>query len=168
MKANHILITGGCGFIGSHLSDELLARGCRVRVLDNLCPQVHGPAQARPDYLDSDVELIRGDVRDPQAVRRALRGIDSVVHLAAAVGVGQSMYEIASYTDINNLGTAVLLEAIVEKREQIQRLVVASSMSIYGEGLYQDPDGPISSGLERTIEQLKNHERGGRNKRPQV
>jgi dTDP-L-rhamnose 4-epimerase len=133
--SNHILITGGAGFIGSHLADALLARGHRVRALDNLSPQVHGADGTRPDYLDEQVELIRGDVRDPDAVRRALKGIDVVYHLAAAVGVGQSMYEIAQYTAVNNLGTAVLLEALAA--QPVARLVVASSMSLYGEGLYR-------------------------------
>ncbi|MFL5519107.1 MAG: NAD-dependent epimerase/dehydratase family protein, partial [Gemmatimonadales bacterium] len=103
--SSHILITGGAGFIGSHLADALLARGDRVRALDNLSPQVHGEGAARPDYLDRDVELMVGDVRDAAAVRRALQGIDAVVHLAAAVGVGQSMYQIAHYTAVNNGGT---------------------------------------------------------------
>src|SRR3954465_1094269 len=163
-----ILITGGAGFIGSHLADELLRQGYRVRALDNLSPQVHGPDRRRPDYLAPEVELIVGDVRDADTVRRALAGVDAVYHFAAAVGVGQSMYEIANYTSLNNLGTAVLLEAIVEKREQISRLVVASSMSIYGEGLYQDPDGEVSAGLERSVEQLRNHEWEVRNNRQQV
>ena len=166
--SQHVLITGGAGFIGSHLADELLRKGYRVRALDNLCPQVHGPDAVRPDYLDPEVELIEGDVRDADAVRRALDGIDAVYHLAAAVGVGQSMYEIANYTSLNNLGTAVLLEALLERREQIARLVVASSMSIYGEGLYQDPEGEISAGLERSVEQLHAHEWEVRNNRQQV
>src|SRR5215207_10403845 len=108
-----VLITGGAGFIGSHLSDALLQQGHRVRVLDNLDPQVHGDIDGderrRPEYLDSDVELIAGDVRDPDAVARALDGIDTVFHLAAKVGVGQSMYAVDNYTDVNNRGTAVLL-----------------------------------------------------------
>src|SRR3954470_15228785 len=128
-----ILITGGAGFIGSHLADELLRRGHAVRALDNLAPQVHGPAAERPAYLSPDVELIRGDVRDEEAVRRALRDVDAVYHFAAAVGVGQSMYEIAHYTSVNNGGTAVLLQALIER--PVERLVVASSMSLYGEGL---------------------------------
>src|SRR5947209_3086808 len=109
-----ILITGGAGFIGSHLADRLLERGHEVRALDNLTPQVHGGAE-RPDYLAADVELVVGDVRDADAVRRALDGVDSVVHLAARVGVGQSMYEIASYTSENSAGTAVLLEALLDR-----------------------------------------------------
>src|SRR3954467_10636492 len=93
-----ILITGGAGFIGSHVADALLARGHRVRALDNLSPQVHGGLDGRPAYLDPDVELLHGDVRDAAAVRRALEGVDAVYHFAAAVGVGQSMYEIEHYT----------------------------------------------------------------------
>src|SRR5438552_1013182 len=139
MASKRILITGGAGFIGSHLADELLARGHRVRAIDCLSAQVHGPDCRRPDYLAKDVELQVADVRDRDAVRRALSGIDAVFHFAAAVGVGQSMYQIESYTSINNLGTAVLLEALVER--PVERLIVASSMSIYGEGLYRLPDG---------------------------
>src|SRR5438094_4787819 len=133
-----VLITGGAGFIGSHLADRLLADGHQVRALDNLDPQVH-PAGQRPDYLDGDVELQVGDVRDHDAVRQALDGVDGVVHFAAAVGVGQSMYEIERYTSINAIGAAVLLEEVLERREQISKLLVASSMSIYGEGQYRNP-----------------------------
>jgi dTDP-L-rhamnose 4-epimerase len=163
--SKRVLITGGAGFIGSHLADELLRQGYQVRALDNLSPQVHGSDQQRPAYLDEDVELIVGDVRDAAAVRKSLAGIDAVYHFAAAVGVGQSMYEVSHYTSINNVGTAVLLEALIER--PVERLVVASSMSIYGEGLYQDPDGNISSGLERSIEQLKGHQWEVRNNRQQ-
>ena len=147
-----ILITGGAGFIGSHLADDCLERGHRVRALDNLSPQVHGDVE-RPAYLHPDVELIRGDVRDAATVRRALRDVDVVFHLASAVGVGQSMYEIAHYTSTNNLGTAVLLEALIA--QPVKRLVVASSMSIYGEGLYRTVTGEIVPGAERPIEQLR-------------
>jgi dTDP-L-rhamnose 4-epimerase len=133
-----VLITGGAGFIGSHLADRLLAEGHEVRALDNLDRQVH-PAGERPDYLDGDVELQVGDVRDHDAVRQALEGMDAVVHFAAAVGVGQSMYEIERYTSVNAIGAAVLLEEAVERREQISKLLVASSMSIYGEGQYRNP-----------------------------
>lgn len=148
-----VLITGGAGFIGSHLADELLAGGYRVRVLDTLEAQVHGEARRRPDYLDPQVEVIVGDVCDRDAVRKALHGVDAVYHFAAAVGVGQSMYEIAHYTRVNNLGTAVLLEALVAK--PVERLVVASSMSLYGEGLYRNARGEVKLGGERTLEQLK-------------
>jgi dTDP-L-rhamnose 4-epimerase len=149
----NILITGGAGFIGSHLGDELLARGHRVRALDLLAPQVHGDACERPDYLNAEIELIRGDVRDGRTLRRALDGIEVVYHLAAAVGVGQSMYEIEHYTATNNLGTAVLLQELV--RRPVARLVVASSMSLYGEGLYTDARGAVVPAAERTLEQLR-------------
>src|SRR5438045_4119559 len=149
----HVLITGGAGFIGSHVADELLEHDYTVRALDNLSPQVHGPGTQRPEYLNPDVELMVGDVRDPDAVRRALDGIDSVFHLVAAVGVGQSMYQITEYTSVNNLGTANLLQQIIEV--PVDRLIVASSMSIYGEGLYSSPDGTLHSSVERSIDQLK-------------
>jgi dTDP-L-rhamnose 4-epimerase len=148
-----ILITGGAGFIGSHLADALLSRGHRVRALDSLSAQVHGSGAARPEYLHNEVELIRGDVRDPDLTRRALHGVDVVYHLAAAVGVGQSMYEIAHYTAVNNLGTAVLLEALAA--DPVEQLVVASSMSLYGEGLYRYPDGTLAPAPERELAQLR-------------
>jgi dTDP-L-rhamnose 4-epimerase len=148
-----ILITGGAGFIGSHLADALLRRGHAVRALDNLSPQVHGADATRPAYLDADVELVRGDVRDGDAVRRALHDVDAVYHFAAAVGVGQSMYEIDHYTSVNNHGTATLLQALIER--PVQRLIVASSMSLYGEGLYRAPDGSTHPGTERPLDQLK-------------
>ncbi|TFZ04340.1 NAD-dependent epimerase/dehydratase family protein [Ramlibacter rhizophilus] len=148
-----VLITGGAGFIGSHLADELLAKGYEVRALDTLSPQVHGHGRQRPDYLDKEVELIVGDVCDKEAVEQALRGVDAVYHFAAAVGVGQSMYEVAHYTRVNNLGTAVLLEALIAR--PVERLVIASSMSLYGEGLYRTPSGQVREGGERSLEQLR-------------
>ena len=148
-----VLITGGAGFIGSHLADELLAHGCQVRVLDVLDPQVHGDHRRRPGYLAKEAELVVGDVNDRAKVDEALHGVDAVYHFAAAVGVGQSMYEVAHYTRVNNLGTAVLLEALV--RNPVERLVVASSMSLYGEGLYQGASGVARVVGERTLEQLK-------------
>jgi len=149
----HILITGGAGFIGSHLADELLSHGYRVRALDNLCPQVHGDGGRRPDYLDTRVELQVGDVCDPAAVRRALQDVDGVFHFASAVGVGQSMYEVAHYTRVNNLGTAVLLEALIEN--PVEKLLVASSMSLYGEGLYRSSAGALRTVGERPLAQLR-------------
>ncbi|HEX6013217.1 MAG TPA: NAD-dependent epimerase/dehydratase family protein [Geminicoccaceae bacterium] len=150
---SRVLVTGGAGFIGSHLADLLLAHGYRVRVLDSLAPQVHGDEQACPSYLDAEVELAHGDVRNPVLVRRALEGADMVVHLAAAVGVGQSMYQIADYVGVNELGTAVLLEALLS--HPVERLVVASSMSIYGEGLARTLDGRLTEPEERPLGQLK-------------
>jgi dTDP-L-rhamnose 4-epimerase len=150
-----ILITGGAGFIGSHLARHLLREGHEVRALDRLDPQVHSERE-RPAYLDSEVELIQGDVRDPSAVTEALIGIDAVVHLAARVGVGQSMYEIADYCSVNTVGTGVLLEALMER--PVRRLVVASSMSIYGEGLYTTAEGRVAEAVERDRAQLERGE----------
>ncbi len=130
----HALITGGAGFIGSHLCDRLLREGWRVRLFDALVEQVHGGR--RPDYLDPEAELVVGDVRDRDALGAALRGVDLVVHLAAAVGVGQSMYEVAHYVSTNVMGTATLLDLLVKERLEVRRVVVASSMSVYGEGRY--------------------------------
>ena len=150
--AEAILITGGAGFIGAHLARELLEAGDSVRVLDNLLPQVHG-GEGRPAYLDPAVELLEGDVRDRDTVQKALVGVDRVVHLTARVGVGQSMYEIADYTSVNALGTAVLLETLLE--HPVERLVVASSMSVYGEGLYLREDGSPWLVADRTRAQLE-------------
>ena len=147
------LITGGAGFIGSHLADELIRSGYRVRVFDCLASQVHGPAPGRPSYLDPRVELCVGDVRERGALANALDGVDFVFHFAAAVGVGQSMYEISRYTSINNLGTATLLEECAER--EIERLVVASSMSIYGEGLYRNAAGEVCVAADRSPDQLR-------------
>jgi dTDP-L-rhamnose 4-epimerase len=145
-----VLITGGAGFIGSHLADELLRCGYRVRALDSLVEQVH--ESRRPDYLDPNVELLPGDVRDRDTLGRALDGVEIVVHLAARVGVGQSMYEIAEYAAANTAGTATLLETLIDRN--VSRLVVASSMSVYGEGLYLDSDGAPVVDAARTREQL--------------
>jgi dTDP-L-rhamnose 4-epimerase len=151
-----VLITGGAGFIGSHAANALLAGGYEVRVLDNLSPQVHGAQRHRPTYLNKEAELVVGDVTDALAVERALRGADMVLHLASSVGVGQSMYDIASYVRTNELGTAILLEAL--SKRPVERLVVASSMSIYGEGLCRSSDGRTVAPAERPIAQLKKAE----------
>lgn len=150
---NRVLVTGGAGFIGSHLTDELLLQGYSVRVLDNLSEQVHGPSRQPPDYLDKEVELIVGDVRNPNDVKKALKNVDMVVHLAASVGVGQSMYKVHDYMDVNTIGTSVLLQQLIEN--PVKKLVVASSMSIYGEGYYINKDGEIREGILRTIDQYK-------------
>ncbi len=159
MSPTRVLVTGGAGFIGSHLSDLLLAEGYEVRALDSLETQVH-PGGERPGYLDPAVELVVGDVRDREAVRRSLDGVDAVVHLAAAVGVGQSMYEIERYMSMNTIGCAVVLEEILERRDAVGKMVVASSMSIYGEGQHFDPasgEHGLAPGL-RPTEQLERHE----------
>jgi dTDP-L-rhamnose 4-epimerase len=152
MTRGRVLITGGAGFIGSHLADALVSAGHSVRVLDALVPQVHGESGQRPDYLSEDVELIVGDVRDADAVRRALQDVDVVVHFAARVGVGQSMYEIEEYVDTNNRGTGVLLDQLAKK--PVERLLVASSMSIYGEGLYRGAN-KLQHNVVRKVEDLR-------------
>lgn len=151
--AKKILITGGAGFIGSHLSDELLKQGYDIRVLDRLSPQVHGKHASRPEFLAKEVELIKGDICNPDVVWKALDGVTAVYHFAAAVGVGQSMYQMESYTDVNARGTAILLEALAKR--PVERLIVASSMSIYGEGLYRAIDGRRIEGKERSLSQLQ-------------
>lgn len=135
MEALSILVTGGAGFIGSHLVDALVERGHRVRILDSIVEQVHGGKV--PEHLNPAAEFIRGDVCDAEAVAKALDGIDVIYHEAAEVGVGQSMYEIVRYVKANDLGTAVLLEEVIKRPKQFKKLVVASSMSIYGEGAYR-------------------------------
>lgn len=149
-----VLVTGGAGFVGSHLCDALLEAGHKVRAFDNLTPQVHG--DSLPDYLSSDVELVRGDMRDAHAVASALDGVEVIFHLAAAVGVGQSMYEIAHYMGVNTQGTAVLLQEVLNRRSRVEKLVLASSMSIYGEGKYLCAHcGEMAPPL-RSKEQLRN------------
>ena len=149
--AQTVLITGGAGFIGRHLAQALLERGDRVRILDSLIEQVH-PGRERPEELAADCERIVGDVRDPAAVAKALRDVDRVIHLAAEVGVGQSMYAVDRYTSVNDHGTAVLFQQLID--QPVQRIVTASSMSIYGEGLYRTARGAL---VEDVV-------RGGRNR----
>ena len=143
-----VLITGGAGFIGRRVAGELLRRGHKVRVLDSLIEQVHGDRE-RPEGLDPEVELIRADVRNGDAVTKALKGVDSVVHLAAEVGVGQSMYAVERYTSVNDVGTAVLFEKRID--DPVRRVVTASSMSIYGEGLYKDVDDNVVQDALREV-----------------
>jgi dTDP-L-rhamnose 4-epimerase len=149
-----VLVTGGAGFIGSHLVDALIARGHAVRILDNLHPQVHGRRGRTPAYLNPRAEFVRGDIRSRAAVRAALDGVEVVFHQAAAVGVGQSMYEIRRYVEINTLGGAVLLDVLANEPHQVRKVIVASSMSIYGEGAYAcTACGPVYPAL-RTEAQL--------------
>ncbi len=151
--SKRVLVTGGAGFVGSHLVDALLREGHEVRVFDSLSPQVH--PQGLPSYLATGIEFVQGDMRDPDAVRHALTDVDVIYHKAAAVGVGQSMYEIAHYMGANTQGTANLLQAILDSRRQFEKLIVASSMSIYGEGKYRcDKHGEVAP-PPRPLEQLK-------------
>ena len=152
MTRRGILVTGGAGFIGSHLVDALIARGHRVRILDSLAPQVH--VTGKPEHMNPEAEFIRGDVCDAEVIDKALEGVDVVYHKAAEVGVGQSMYEIRKFVRANNLGTAVLLEELVKRRSQISKLIVASSMSIYGEGGYRNAKGEVVYPAIRPASQL--------------
>lgn len=139
-----VLVTGGAGFIGSHTVDLLLEHGCHVVVLDSLEPQVHGNIDTPPAYLSREAEFIRGDVRDRDLLLRALKGCDAVIHDAAQVGVAQSQYQILRYTADNIVGTATLLDVLTTEKTSVERLLVASSMSIYGEGQYRRPsDGAL-------------------------
>jgi dTDP-L-rhamnose 4-epimerase len=142
-----VLITGGAGFIGRYVAQACLARGYRVRVLDSLIEQVHGE-RTEPEDLDPAVEFIPGDVREEAALLGALKGVDRVIHLAAEVGVGQSMYAVDRYVSVNDYGTATLFQQLIAK--PVKRVVVASSMSIYGEGLYRDAEGALVEDAVRT------------------
>ncbi len=154
-----VLVTGGAGFIGSHMVDLLLEKGYKVRVFDNLEPQVHGNVSEPPAYLNRGAEFIRGDVLDRDALLAAMKGCDAVIHDAAMVGVGQSQYQIYRYTHVNTGGTANLLDVLVNEKTGVERLLVASSMSIYGEGAYLRPsDGKMIFPVLRPEEQMQRHD----------
>jgi dTDP-L-rhamnose 4-epimerase len=131
----NVLVTGGAGFIGSHLVDALVADGHRVRILDSLAPEVHSGYV--PAHLNKDAEFIHGSVVDPKTVASAMDGVEAVFHLAAELGLGRSMYQVRRFVTGNDLGTAVLLEELIKRRDQVKKLIVASSMSLYGEGPYR-------------------------------
>lgn len=150
-----ILVTGGAGFIGSHLVDALIEKH-EVVVLDNLEPQVH--QKKKPDYLDKKVEYILGDIRNSEALRKAIEGVEVIFHEASAVGVGQSMYQIEKYVEVNTMATAKLLDMLVKEENNVRRLIVASSMSIYGEGDYECDNCGIVYPVLRIEEQLKRRE----------
>lgn len=147
--AESVLVTGGAGFIGGHLVDAALAAGHRVRILDSLDPQVHGARAKPPAWLSGDVDVRIGSVLDRAAVGEALDGIDVVFHQAALVGVGQSMYQITQYCEANTLGSAILAEEIVRRRDRVRKVVVASSMSAYGEGAHAGGGGRPRPGIRR-------------------
>ncbi len=150
-----ILVTGGAGFIGSFIVDELVEAGHKVRIYDSLDPQVHGRKRKAPAYLNKKAEFIKGNVLDGGKFYKAVKDVDVLFHEAAAVGVGQSMYEIKRYTEQNTLGAAVVLDVIANKKHRLKKMIVASSMSIYGEGKYVCPKcGPVCPPL-RTERQLK-------------
>ena len=143
--SERVLVTGGAGFIGSHTVDALIEDGYKVRVYDNLNPQVHGERSKKPGYLHPDAEFIKGDVRDRSHLYRAIKNVDFIIHDAAEVGVGQSMYSIDQYISTNVQGTGVLWDILINEKHNVEKVLVASSMSLYGEGCYQcEEHGKIS------------------------
>lgn len=134
-KYKNILVTGGAGFIGSFLVDLLIKEGYKVRILDNLEEQVH--FGKKPKYLNKNAEFTKGDVRSVIDLKKVIDGIDAIFHLASAVGVGQSNYQIKKYVDSNILGTANLLDLLVNSKHQVKKFITISSMTGYGEGNYQ-------------------------------
>jgi dTDP-L-rhamnose 4-epimerase len=144
--ADHVLITGGAGFIGTRLAQRFVRAGHRVTVLDSLLPQVHGDdPEASPllRSLDGVATVVHGTVTSKDDLRTALDGVNTVIHLAAETGTGQSMYEIDRYVETNVGGTAKLLDILTNEQQDVRRIVIASSRSIYGEGAYRTADGRV-------------------------
>jgi len=150
-----VLVTGGAGFIGSHLVDALIAEGHEVKVFDNLDPQVHGKEQKVPDYLNKEAYFIQGDMRDRDSLKKAIEGVEVIFHQAAVVGVAQSMYEVKRYIESNTLGTAILWDILVNDKHQVSKVIIASSMSNYGEGEYECPQCGIIHPRLRERSQLQ-------------
>ena len=148
-----VLVTGGAGFIGSYIVDSLIENGDDVIIYDNLDPQVH-PNGDKPDYLNKDARFILGDIRDYDAFAKAVENVEQIYHMAAAVGVGQSMYEISRYVEVNTLGTANLLDILTNRKNKVEKMLVAGSMSSYGEGRYRCPRHGVIDPPLRTEEQM--------------
>ena len=154
-----ILVTGGAGFIGSHTIDLLIENGYETTIVDNLEPQVHGKQQIKPDYINKEATFIQNNIQDKKFLTKIISEVDAIIHLAALVGVGQSMYQIDRYIDANTKATATLLDILVRKEHNIKKLIVASSMSIYGEGKYYCEQCTTEVYPElRTLQQMKNHQ----------
>ncbi len=153
-----ILVTGGAGFIGSHTVDALVERGDTVRVYDNLTEQVHGQNAVRPSFLHEDAEFIQGDVRDRDSLGKAMAGMEIIIHDAAEVGVGQSMYSIDQFISTNVQGTGILWDILVNDKHSVEKILVASSMSLYGEGKYTCPQHGVFSPKPRPDDQYQTGE----------
>jgi dTDP-L-rhamnose 4-epimerase len=155
-----VLVTGAAGFVGSHTTDLLVEGGYEVLAVDNMDPQVHAPADSLPKYLTGHIDAgniryFQGDVRDPSLMASLIAEVDAIIHLAATVGVGQSMYQVHRYADVNVGGTATLLDLLANTPHRVSKFVIASSMSIYGEGAYECPEcGPMLV-VERGEEQVQ-------------
>src|SRR6185369_10816081 len=155
MKSKNVLVTGGAGFIGSHLVDALLAQGHRVRIFDSLTAQVHGGN--RPEYLNPRAEFVQGDLCDYEAVQQALKDVEVIFHLASYVGVAQSNYEVSSYMENNVQGTANLIDSIIKLKQKPSKIITVSSMTSYGEGICTCPVcGKVKPAL-RTSESISIH-----------
>ncbi len=152
MSSVRVVVTGGAGFVGSHLVDALLLAGHEVTVLDNLDPQAHEGEVAR--FLNDGARLVTGDLRDARAVSDAMNGAEVVFHQGGMVGNGQSMYEMARYIDVNATGTAVLFEEVLRRRDTVRRVVAASSMVVYGDGAYRCSEHGAVSALPRAAHDL--------------
>lgn len=153
----NVLVTGGAGFIGSFIVDELVRKGHRVRIFDSLVDQVHNGKI--PEHLNKNAEFIQGDLKNKSALANSLKNIDYVFHKAAEVGVGQSMYEISRYVEANALGTGNLFDIIVNDKkikEKIKKIIVAASMSPYGEGMYSCKNCGIVDSRPRSEENMEN------------
>jgi len=149
---SRVLVTGGAGFIGSHVVDRLVEKGFRVRVLDNLDPLIH--ASKVPDYLNPEAEFVKGDIRNSEDLRRALSGVEAVIHEASLAGVNQSQALVERYTSVNDLGTSMLWQVIKDERLPIRKFVVASSCAVYGEGAHVCKEHGEVYPEERPVSQL--------------
>ena len=158
-KLKNILITGGAGFIGSNLALKLVDKGYSVTVLDNLSEQIHGKNPENHSSLfltiKSKVHFIKGDITNRNEVEKAIEGQDAIIHLAAETGTGQSMYEIEKYNHVNVYGTSLLLDILVNKKNSVKKLVLASSRAVYGEGKYENILSEIAYPKERNVELMQ-------------
>jgi dTDP-L-rhamnose 4-epimerase len=153
MTIRRVLVTGGAGYIGSHLVDALVARDYAVTVLDNLEPQVHRSG-TWPSYANAKATYVRGDVRDRTMFEPLVLAADAVVHFGAAVSVGQSMYQVDRYVDVNTRGTALLLDILVNAKHDVRKVIVASSIGVYGEGAYRCATHGVVAPTIRSEQQL--------------
>ena len=156
MKSKNILITGGAGFIGTHLSNRLVNSGYVVTVLDNLSPQIHGQCIDRSSYnfLKDRTRFIKGDVCCREDWQKALVSQSAIIHLASETGTGQSMYDVEQYVNVNIRGTAILLDILAKEKHHIEKIILASSRAVYGEGKYQCNEDGVFYPKQRNVSDL--------------